>query len=887
MSTKPSSIDVLHVDDDPEFADLVATFLERESDAIEVITANSPSEGLSVLADRPIDCVVSDYDMTRMDGLQFLERVREEHGQLPFVLFTGKGSEEIASEAIRAGVTDYLQKGGGSDRYAMLANRIHNAVESYRSRRELEASRERLALFFDQSPLGVIEWDKNFDIVRMNPAAEKILGYETEELEGRSWEVIVPESEMESVGEVIDQVMEARGGFHSVNENCRKDGETIVCEWHNRVVTDEDDEVVAVFSQFQDVTDRVDERRRLEALIDNVPGIVYRHREETGWPLEFVRGACEELTGYTTEELQSEVRFAEEVIHPEDREHVRTHARTEPGVKESFDLVYRLVRNDGTERWVWERGGHVDVPGADEPIVEGFLIDITELKRDQIELEETNTVLSTLLQTLPIGVLVEDADREIRAVNATFCDLFDLSSDPDDLLGRDCGAVLEQCSDRFAEPPQQVERIETLLDRREAVREESIDFADGRTIARTYIPYELPDGDANLWLYRDVTDRRRRERELERERKHLESLHEATTRLYRAETIEVCYGITIEAAVTTLGFDWCTIAEPAPDGEFFEIVAISEDAPLSVGDRPFRVDEGLAGEVYQTKTASIVDDVIDDDQAEPTDDTIRSGLTVPVGDRGIFQAAATEPAAFDERDRRHAELLTASMLPAVERIEKQRELRTSRDELEVQNSRLEEVASIVSHDLQSPLSVIDGRLSLAREECDSEHLDAIESAHGRMKALVEDLLELTRVSDLDEELEPVDLASIVEDCWQHVETADAEIWIEIDREIRADRRRLKQLLENLVGNAVTHGGETVTVVVGELDDGFYVADDGQGIPPAERDRVFESGYSSSPDGTGLGLNIVQQIANAHGWTIEVAESAHGGARFEITGVEFA
>lgn len=106
------------------------------------------------------------------------------------------------------------------------------------------------------------------------------------------------------------------------------------------------------------------------------------------------------------------------------------------------------------------------------------------------------------------------------------------------------------------------------------------------------------------------------------------------------------------------------------------------------------------------------------------------------------------------------------------------------------------------------------------------------------------------------------------------------------RSVRADRSRLRQLVANLLRNAVAHGGETVTITVGELDEGFYVEDDGPGIPQKTLDTVFEGGYSTSEDGTGFGLSIVKQVAEAHGWTVGVTEGANGGARFEITGVAF-
>lgn len=135
-----ASVRVLHVDDDPSLGDLVAEFLQRENEQFEVTTVTSASEGLRHLADdgHTVDCIVSDFDMPHKNGIEFLEAVRETRPELPFVLFTGKGSEEVASDAISAGATDYLQKSAGTDQYTVLANRIQNAVERFRSQRRAE-----------------------------------------------------------------------------------------------------------------------------------------------------------------------------------------------------------------------------------------------------------------------------------------------------------------------------------------------------------------------------------------------------------------------------------------------------------------------------------------------------------------------------------------------------------------------------------------------------------------------------------------------------------------------------------------------------------------------------------------------------------------------------
>ena len=205
----------------------------------------------------------------------------------------------------------------------------------------------------------------------------------------------------------------------------------------------------------------------------------------------------------------------------------------------------------------------------------------------------------------------------------------------------------------------------------------------------------------------------------------------------------------------------------------------------------------------------------------------------------------------------------------------------------------DEFTKVVSHDLRNPLNVASGHVELLYEDVGDQNEDyrqrlrKVMYAHDRMEALIENLLTLARSGGEVDAAEWIAFDSLCQRCWQNVSTANAELAVEFDGEIRADASRLQQLVENLVRNAVEHGGENVTVTIGETDDGdgFYVADDGAGIPDAMKDRVFQNGFSTLSDGTGFGLAIVSEIADAHGWEVEVTESQGGGARFEVTGVE--
>lgn len=208
-----------------------------------------------------------------------------------------------------------------------------------------------------------------------------------------------------------------------------------------------------------------------------------------------------------------------------------------------------------------------------------------------------------------------------------------------------------------------------------------------------------------------------------------------------------------------------------------------------------------------------------------------------------------------------------------------------RRELERRNERLDEFVEDVSHDLRNPLNVAQGRLALAREADDGTELAQVEEAIDRMVELVDDLLALSRDQSSMADCESVDLATAAEDAWALVATGDASLDVATDESVAANRSRLLTLLENLFRNAVEHGGDDVRVVVGDLDGGFFVADDGPGIPADDRDAVLESGYSTTTDGTGLGLDIVETVVDAHGWTLTVTEGAAGGARFEITDVD--
>jgi PAS domain S-box-containing protein len=708
-------IRVLHVDDDSECRATAAEFLERAPVPIEPLHATTAGEALERLETTEIDCIVSEYALPETDGLAFLAAVRDAREELPFVFFTGSGSESIASEAIGAGATDYVPKGDRTEGYATLAERLVSVVETARSR--LQRDRKLQAIETAQEGISLIDADGM--LVYVNQAYADLYGYEPAEMIGEHWELLYPDEDVQAAHEEIIPAVIEEGDWHGETTGLRADGDTFV-ESHSLSTTGNGDMICMV----QDITDRKARERdleRYETIIDALA--VYTVSAEGCY--EFVNDAYAEMTGYEKDEIV---------------------------------------------------GRHVS-----------FLLDDASVERG------------------------EECVRELLSGDTTgYQGTYEIT------VETSAGEAIH-CEDHVSLLP----------------------LEDGR--------YRGVAG-----VVRDITERTERERELEQYETILETIPDEVYSLdpegYFTRVVPP-----INAEVTTTGY--------RPEELVGEHVSKIMDADdIAKGEAEIAA---LLSADDREHASFEMEIITADGERVPIENHI---ATLPPDENGHFRGTVGVLRDITERKAREREL-------------------------EAQNERLDRFASIVSHDLRNPLNVAQGRLEQAREnpDCDGEALEAVAWAHDRMGVLIENVLAIARERDPSPDAEPVDLATLVEDCWQHVETADAMLRIETEAVIRADRARVTQLLENLIRNAVDHGGPGVTLTVGDCTDaaggGFFVADDGPGIPPAEREAVFESGYSSDGGGTGLGLAIVQQIADAHGWTITVREGDDGGTRFDITGVE--
>ena len=515
--------------------------------------------------------------------------------------------------------------------------------------------------------------------------------------------------------------------------------------------------------------------------------------------------------------------------------------------------------------------------------------DRTDLRPDS----ETDPESGRLTSAVDYEMLVEGnaagvvliTEGTIKYVNHELAKM--LGYDPEELIGTPSRTIAAS-ADRTAV----AERFERL----ERGDEDQLRFGftgrrrDGSTVeleahaGRT----RTADGTAVAVTVVDVSTRIQR-------RTVVTTLHQASTELITARDPVEIAEVAVRTAHDVLNLPHSAVFLTEEEDEVLRPVAITHIAREAMGKPPtFRYDEGIAGHAYSEGETVVVDDAQAHPRAhEDGSNVIRSYAVIPMGEHGVMTIASPNPAELDEFSVEVVGLLAAAVEASLDRVERENQLRERERELERQNERLEEFASIVSHDLRSPLNIVRGNLDLARENGDEEYIDAADEAAARMGRLVEDVLDLARQGEIVGTPEPVSLVDAAQHAWGTVGSGSpahpdtGTLTVAGDCRFVADPDRLAALLENLFRNALEHAGPDVVVEVGPIGcgEGFYVADDGPGIPPDDREHVFDRGFTTSGEGTGFGLAIVEEIAVAHGWSVAIAESDDGGARFEVLGTE--
>ncbi|MDS0292565.1 hybrid sensor histidine kinase/response regulator [Halogeometricum luteum] len=525
--------------------------------------------------------------------------------------------------------------------------------------------------------------------------------------------------------------------------------------------------------------------------------------------------------------------------------------------------------------------------------------------------EETTERYDSAFEALETAVYVLDRSGRFVSVDDVFVDL--LGYDRDAVVGSHVSTVSVDEEDRIRE------KLDRLFDEggSETARfETEVYTVDGERIrcVATVSP-RVFDGSVHraVGTLHDVTEQHRR-REVERSRERLKDLVlDTSTTLMSAEVDEIATKVhwTLQNVGEFAGVDAAAVYSYDADAEALQKThewttdgASPRPTAVTSGDCEWFLDRLCRFENVRAPDAGAVPPCAADSLSLPDGGSL---LAFPMVSNwslaGALVLVSNDPRRWPNKEVSLFGTAADVLSHTLERKRRERQLRQ-------QNERLEEFASVVSHDLRNPMNVVEGFVDLARETGDVSHLDRAVDGLERMNALVNDVLELARQGRTVGETSTVDLAGVVERAWDAVETGGATLELVGDLgTVSADAGRLTQVVENLVRNSVEHGstssrakpddavehGSTgartesddslfLTVTVGPLPNrgGFYVEDDGPGIPPEERASVFEQGHTTTEGGSGFGLSIVESIVEAHGWSVAVTEGTAGGARFEVT-----
>ena len=569
------------------------------------------------------------------------------------------------------------------------------------------------------------------------------------------------------------------------------------------------------------------------------------------------------IVGLDAEEIEGEKIFT--AIHDADRESVRSaiqHVVENPAQEQQFEFRIQNAAGD------WRTFETVCENHLDDPFVEGLVLssrDVTARKEREEELrdreqaiERARKQLRQTIDLVPDPLYVKNVDDEILLSNKANAELHGMT--PEEIEGKresDIEPAVENIDNFDKYRQREIEVIETG---EPTTFEEELTDPNGDThfFETTRIPFETTRTDENgvLAYARDVTERKAYAEELEELNTRLQlALEETDTGVWSWDlTTDVVQWD--ETSDRLFGYD---------DGEF----------PGTFDGFADRVPDPDLQRVREKVTYAI-----ETDQQYQAEFRVRP----PDGKQRWIQARGV----VRRDDGGTAEQLLGIQTDITDRKERERELRETKQELETQNERLEEFASVVSHDLRNPLGIAQGRAMMLEEvtaDEHEEHIRPLDDALERMEEIITDTLTLARQGQTVGEMHPISLADMVERCWASVETDAATLEIADEMTIQGDSDRLRNVFENLFRNAIEHGGDDVLIRVGSTDNGrLYVEDDGEGIPPDKREQVLEAGHTSASGGTGFGLTIVKRIAEAHGWEVSITDGQDGGARFEFDNV---
>ncbi len=811
----------------------------------------------------------------------------------------GYGVVQVAHE--EPGVFD----GRDLELLELLVAHVREGLNRVVSDRALRRERDKFAGLFTNIADPIVEAsfvDGRSIVTDVNPAFEDTFGYEEHETLDRPLnELIVPPAAQDESDSIADRVA---AGEPVEREVTRRTADGTPRQFLLRSVPLElDDSSVTHYFIYTDITEQKYLEQELKARNEKIQQLLEVGSELSAIDDEktlFERAikAAESVLAHdictidtveddtlilratSTEMAQEEAteRIDLETTDPEESLAVRTLDSGESIVNiDAEQAPYRSILSIPIDSvGIFQVGLDSDegLDGAEIELTELFVAHLGEaIKRLRSEraLRQERDKFATLFENVHDPVVeatFRDGRPVVEAVNTAFAETF----------GYEQSDISGEFLDEFIVPEGQLDEANQI---NAEVRESTTVEAEVRRqtpdglrdfLLRT-VPYGSTGDEPRVYaIYVDITEQSERIRKLQR-------LHAATRAQLEATETDSILELLHATAAELFATDAVELFEAAPGGDLWQS-----------RDEPTRTIPQKAIERTETDEDAIIrledpPDVV----LDASDGEAGRCIVVPIEDELILVISLSADGTFDDYDRTLAANLGTATASALQRTRREAALREREEELADQNERLDQFASIISHDLRNPLNLAEGHLELYRETGEEDHLEAVERGHNRMNKLIDDVLTLAREGQRSIEVEPIEVAALAREAWATINPpASATLQVDAldDARIEADRSRMTQIFENLFRNAVEHSGDDVTVAVTLSDAVLAIEDDGPGIDPDDRDNVFETGYTTDSSGTGLGLSIVHELANSHGWSARITDAQTlEGARIELVGVD--
>jgi len=748
---------------------------------------------------------------------------------------------------------------------------------------ELRESEEKYKKLFYETPLGTFRFDNEGVITDCNDIFVDIIGSSKEALIGLN--MIHDLDDEDLIKEVKLSLTEGEGYYKGEYGSVTADKTTPVRVLF-KGLRDKDGDIYAGIGIVEDITARVEaekELKRSESLLKRsqslakIGGWEYDVKEDWfTWTDEIYRIYGVNKEEYDPNDLNKSISF----YSPEDRDKIDKAFKNAVENGEAYDLELRLNPADGSEIWVRTIGEPV-VEDGEVVKVFGNIMDITDKKENEKKVEEQHSFHQAIMENSNVWVNVTGPKgKVIKHWNKAAEDISGYSAE--EVVGHDKVWEWLYPDDSYREDLlKKVPRfVRGELDLKN--KNTRIKCKDGEEKVISWNSHIMKDKDGNIIgnvaMGIDITDQVEAKDRFKENKDKIVRLHEISSRLQAYKSEEEVYSFVIEAAEDILDFDICAILVPEEDKMVNALTSSKFPDKHHTAIKPLPIDDSVAGKTYlENRTFSLRD--IDQEKIDiDTDNNFRSGISIPLGDHGVFQAVSYEVDDFDEEDVRMTELLADHVVEALKRIEMEK--------------REDFLHSLLRHDVGNKSQIVKGYLQLMEEYDVPEDVgDCIEKAEKAIDGSIDIIQKVRTLRQVEKKdgIDEVNMRLLMDKMISRYHSRLEEKDIELDFDgcscVVKGGPIIEELFHNLLENSIKHSGcDRIKISSKVVDDKCLVCieDDGKGIPDDVKEKVFDKGYRKGMDsGTGLGLYLVKVIAESYGGKVEVKDSSLGGARFDV------